>query len=398
MIETLFELKRSLTKELKDNVLAFWLKDMIDRDNGGFYGHLNNQGVLQKEAPKGLVMHSRFLWAYAAAYNHFGKEEYLEGAKHSLLFLDKYFYDIENGGYYWLTDYKGEPKEKHKQIYGQAFLLYGLSEYYIGTKSPEILQKAQDIYSVLEDNAYDPIWGGYWEALDESWNPVKNTALSDVDIDCDKSMNTNLHVLEGYTNFYRINPTAQVKLSLTRLIKNICLDIRDPQTDHMNLYFDKSWKSLKSVVSFGHDIEASWLLKEALQVLDDEDLNKTYNPIVLSMANKVLAEGWDDKEGGIYNEREGSHWDKDKIWWPQAESMVGFFNAWQMTGQPHYLEAVYKTWDFIKKNIIDHDKGEWFWGRRASGTVMDEYEKGGQWKTPYHNGRACMELIMRIKE
>ncbi|MBN1648374.1 MAG: AGE family epimerase/isomerase [Spirochaetales bacterium] len=388
-------LKAEFECELRDNILAYWPGHAKDSEYGGYYGLIDNNNIPRKTAPKGLVMHARFLWTYSAAYRIYKYQPYLHAAMHSLSFLDEQMKDERNGGYFWRVSYDGPPEITRKYVYGQAFAIYGLSEFCRAGGPPVAKDQAMELFGLLEQHARDADFGGYYEALEEDWTlPESGKAnLGDEDPDCVKSMNTNLHVLEAYTNLYRMCKSAEVRKALERLINDIFGHIIDAGSNHLVLFFDREWKHTETIHSYGHDIEASWLLWEALSVLDDDRMKEKYHDRILAMADTTLLEGL-NADFSLNNEKKNGNLDTDRHWWPQAEAIIGLFNAWEMSGETRYLEPVPKIWDFIKTHIRA-ENGDWYWGRKADGSLMRD-EKGGIWKTPYHNGRLCMEMVERI--
>ncbi len=386
--------KNEFTDELKNSILAYWLDNMADSEFGGYYGFIDNSNIVKKDAAKGLVMHGRFLWTYSAAYRIFRDPVYFHAAQRALGFLEEKLKDPVYGGYFWKCTREGKSLENKKQVYGQAFVIYGLSEYVRAGGPAEAEGKAAELFTLLEEHARDHEMGGYYEALERDWSLPEGgkAALGEEDPDCVKSMNTNLHVLEAFTNLYRINKSEKVRVALSSLIAVSCEKIINKETNHLILFFDRDWKSQRNINSFGHDIEATWLIWEAITVLDDDSLRSKYKDLLVRMIDTVVDEGL-DRNGGLNNEFEAGHLDDDKHWWPQAEMMIGLLNGWEMTGNQFYLDLVAKVWQFIKTEI-KAENGDWFWGRKADGILMRN-EKGGLWKTPYHNGRLCMEFIER---
>ena len=394
-IDRLKNWRNIFADELENNILNCWLRYAADKKYGGFYGFIHNNNKADEQTPKGLVMHGRFLWTYSAAYRINRYLPYFHAAERTLFFLEEHLMDKERGGYYWICDYTGKPIDKKKQIYGQAFAIYGLSEFAraSGLKGPA--DQAKQVFRLLEEKARDPQYGGYFEAFERDWSfPADGkSALGNEDPDCEKSMNTNLHVLEAYTNLYRVCPEKPIREALEDLVNVIFKRIVDPNTHHLNLFFDKAWNSSLKIESYGHDVEAGRLLWEALTELKDQELQDRYKAEVIAITDTTINEGL-SADFGLNYQKKDNILETDKHWWPQAELMIGLLNAWQMTGDQSYLEIIPKTWDFVKKNIAA-ENGEWYWGRKADNTIMKD-EKGGIWKTPYHNGRFCMEFIERI--
>jgi mannobiose 2-epimerase len=317
-------------------------------------------------------------------------------AERAFNYLDEFFVDKKNGGVYWEVDCKGKPVNTRKQAYAQGFAIYGLSEYYRASGDERSLELAQKLFWTVEKYYLDKELGGYIEALSEDWSPLEDMRLSVKDANEPKSMNTHLHIIEPYTNLYRSWKNPILGDSIRKLIRVFLNKIIDNNTAHFNLFFDMDWTVKSTIVSYGHDIEGSWLLSEAAEVLGDEELIKETNAMALRMVNVTRDEG-SDADGSIFYEREGKHLDTDKHWWPQAEAMVGYTDAWKKSGDKSYLISAEKVWDFIDLHIVDHALGEWFWRVDTEGNPYVLDEKIGFWKCPYHNTRALIEVINRIK-
>lgn len=209
-------------------------------------------------------------------------------------------------------------------------------------------------------------------------------------------MNTHLHVLEGYTNLYRVWPDTELKEQIRLLLNNFLDHFFDAETGHLNLFFDEDWNKRSTLVSYGHDIEAAWLLLDSAEAIGDEGLIVKLRSAAIKISGAAL-KGL-DSDGGLWYEYEPveDHLIKEKHWWVQAEAMLGFFNTWQITGDEQYLDLSIMNWDFVKDKILDKKNGEWFWGINENGQVMKAEDKAGLWKCPYHNSRTCIEIIKRI--
>jgi len=388
--QTLVQFSEELEDELQNNILPYWI-DMMTDPEGGFYGRRDGHGVLDREAPKGCILNSRILWTFASAYRIFGKVEYLEAAFNAKDEVVVRFYDEMNGGTYWSLDSEGRPLDTRKQIYAIAFAVYGLSELYRATGDEESLEYAVRLFQSIEDHSFDSQKNGYLEAFAQDWKPIEDMRLSDKDQNDAKTMNTHLHVLEGYTALYRVWDDEILARRLRNLIELFLDRILLPD-GHLALFFDEDWNITSHVTSYGHDIECSWLLYEAASVLGDEALLERTKAVCAKVAEAAL-EGW-TPEGGMVYERdlEDGKVDGDRHWWVQAETVVGCFYQWKQTGDEKWLERSVKEWEFIRKNLVSPD-GEWFWSLREDGSVNLEDDKAGFWKCPYHNGRMCMEII-----
>lgn len=382
-------------EQLFANILPFWINQVPEGDNIGYHGLIRNDGSCESGASKGLVMHARLLWSFSAAARFSNKVEYREAADKALFFLRNKLADPIHGGYWWHTDSAGIPTDRNKVVYGQAFAIYGLCEALRLSGDERLRREAEELFKLMETRARDSEKGGYLEVLSEDWSPHPDGRLSSEDIPCHKSMNTNLHVMEAYTNYYRVRPEPIVAEALTSLIRWFVEKIYDPDRRHLILFLDESGLSMKDVDSYGHDIEAAWLLREAIEVVGDEKLKSETGPVLAALAEAVLTEGFSCADGGLDYERDGTHRDTDRHWWVQAEAVVGFRDCWEVSGEDRWAAAAEATWKYIMEHLADDKEGEWFWGVQADGSLMEK-EKGGLWKTPYHNGRACMELMERI--
>ena len=389
--------KKELEKEL-EQILSYWMLNTIDTASGGFIGQVDANNKPNPQAPKGSVLNSRILWTFSAAYNHSKNPPYLLLAKRAYEYLIDYIIDKEWGGVYWTVDYKGNPLDTKKQLYALAFSLYAFSEYYKCAGDEKAKQWAIQLYHTSEEKSYDKIKGGYIDAFSRDWKTMDDSRLSAKDLNAKKTMNTHLHILEAYTNLYRIWPADELKKSLEGLIGNFLDYIVDKETNHLVLFFDENWNRMPGPISFGHDIEAAWLLQEAAEVIKNEELINKTKKTAISIADAVI-KGF-DKDGGLWYEYEPEthHMKKEKHWWPQAEALVGYLNAYQTSGDEKYLRISWETWVFIKKSIIDHNKGEWFWGVDEENKPMRNQDKAGLWKCPYHNSRACLEGIERLNK
>ncbi|TXK52628.1 N-acyl-D-glucosamine 2-epimerase [Pontibacter qinzhouensis] len=377
------------------SILDFWMRHASDTRNGGFVGKMDNQGQVDYDAPKGSVLNARILWTFAAAYRHTGETNYLAMADRAFDYVLQHFLDKNFGGVYWSVTATGEPLNTRKQIYALAFMIYGLSEYYLATQKAEALQVCQELFRWVEQYSFDPEQGGYLEAFSREGALLDDLRLSEKDRNDPKTMNTHLHILEAYANLYRIWPDAQLATQLEHLIKVFLEHIIDPDTAHLKLFFSKDWIPAADLVSYGHDIEASWLLVEAAVVLGKEELIERSKEVAVAMAN-ATTEGL-QADGSLYHEldKATNHYDTHREWWVSAEAMVGFLNAYQLTNNGSFLEHSQNAWEFARKHLIDKEQGEWLWGVFDDYSPMQEEDKIGFWKCPYHNARVCLEVMYR---
>jgi len=383
-------------KEL-DSILNYWTTYTSDTEHGGFYGKIDQENKVYTGSPKGAVLNARILWSFAAAYGQNPKPSYLGMAKRAYDYICDHFIDKVYGGVYWAVDYLGKPLDTKKQVYALAFTIYGLTEYYHASGDKTALELAIQLFDTIEKHSFDPKKGGYLEAFAQDWQELPDLRLSDKDANEKKTMNTHLHILEAYTNLYRVWKDAFVEKQIHGLIDNFLDHMIDQKTNRLILFFDENWQPKSTIISYGHDIEASWLLLESAKVLDDQKLVTELRKIALAMARAAL-DGL-DQDGSMYYEYEPAHHHliKERHWWVQAEALVGFLNAWEISGEKLFMDHFENVWKFIQQKIKS-DKGEWVWGINDDGTLMAGEDKAGLWKCPYHNSRAMLEVIQRFKE
>lgn len=381
----------ALAAEL-ENILNYWTNNSIDEINDGFLGERDHFNKVVPNATKGVILNSRILWSFSAASNHYKTDKYNAICKRSYDYLETFFKDEHYGGVFWELSSEGKPLNMRKQVYAQAFMIYALSEYYVFSKNQDALDWAIDIYELIEEHANDTVNKGYIEAFNEDWSGIKDMRLSDKDANEAKTMNTHLHVLEAYTNLYKVYKKPSLKQHLTDLIALFFNKFLTSE-NHLNLFFDERWNLKSSVVSYGHDIETAWLLIEAAKVVGDEKLLQKTKNIAVLIADTFIKEGI-DIDGGVLNEYNpvSKKLDGDKHWWPQAEALVGLCYAYDFTKDEKYLETATRVLTFIEKHIIDNKNGEWFWRVNQNQKVNTSDCKMGMWKAPYHNSRACMVL------
>lgn len=392
-----------LRENLTSNILPFWTDRMAD-PRGGFLGRIDGDDTPDYDAPKGAILNGRLLWTFSAAYRVIRDPQYLAAATRAYEYLRDHFLDREMGGVYWSVDAAGAPLDTKKQSYAIGFAIYGLSEYCRATASEEALEIAKGLFRDLESRARDSKanGGGYIEAFTRDWQEISDMRLSDKDANEKKTMNTHLHILEPYTNLYRVWPDASLREAIVDLLR-IFLDVmEDKATSHLGLFFDEQWVRHDSNISYGHDIEASWLLLEAAGVLlanpgegclaEVTALYEKTKRHCLAIANAAL-EGRSD-EGWMAYERFGDgRLDLERHWWVQAEDVVGLVYLYKHHGVDLAIDKAWRSWCWIKDNLVDHNGGEWHWSRFPGGDINRRDDKAGFWKCPYHNSRMCLEVI-----
>lgn len=379
----------------REAILEFWAKNSLDLPNGGFIGKLDHFGHIDYSSIKGGVLNARILWTFSSAYLATGNSIHKEIANRAFEYIKKHLIDPVNGGTYWSLDTSGNKLDGRKQIYGLAFAIYGFSEYYKISKNPEALEIAKKLYLVIEKHSFDHKSNGYFEAFAEDWSALSDMRLSDKDLNSTKSMNTHLHILEAYTNLYAIFPDKQLADKIENLLEIFDKKIIDPTLGQLNLFFDDDWNSLSQRYSFGHDIEASWLLLDSALAIQKNEIIEKWKEKAIQIAEIILKNI--NPDGSLYHEidLENMHIDKHREWWVSAEAMVGFVNAYKLTNDKRYLNAVFRFWDFVKIHIRDSEMGEWRWGVLDNYSKMEE-DKIGFWKCPYHNFRACQEILEKL--
>lgn len=389
-------LRGEMYDELTQRILPFWMNDATDRRHGGIVGLIAEDGTRVDDAPKGCILHARLLWTLSASYRALGDEAYRAAAERSAVHFAAHFIDPTFGGVFWMVDALGRPLDERKHVYAQAFAIYALVEHFNATGDERSLESAIGIFKLIEAHAHDAELGGYEEAFSRDWKRLDDVRLSAVDANERRSTNTHLHVLEAYTPLYAVWPDARLRARIESLLELFLDRIIAPDGGHVIAFLTEDWRPRSGKVSFGHDIEASWLLVEAARALADVALTERVQAAAVRLATSVLEHGVDTVNGGLFNECVDGHLDTDKEWWPQAEAIVGFLAAFQDTGRGDFLDAALSTWRFVTVHLIDRRNGEWLRRVNRAGDESRGGEKVGPWKCPYHNGRACLEVISRV--
>ena len=378
--------KQAAREVLEHTILHFWQTRMVDNERGGFYGRIDGHNTLHPDAPKGAVLNARILWTFAAAARVLNNTAYRILAARAYDYLMQRFIDREHGGVYWSLHADGTPLDTKKQTYAIAFAIYGLAEYVRLTNNQEALDAAIRLFEDIEAHAFDAVNVGYIEALTRDWQPIADMRLSESDENGSRTMNTHLHVLEAYTNLYRVYKDPRVARQLRVLIDIFVNRLYNPSNGHLDLFFDDQWQGRRDKTSPGHEIEAAWLLHEALEVLGDPILLQETLPVCQQLAQAA--------ENGIL---------KESQWWCYAEAVVGYIDQWKLNQKTLPVEAAINlemaeaAWEYIQSHLIDREHGEWYWAILPDGIPDTSNDKAGFWKCPYHNSRMCLEIIERLK-
>jgi len=393
MNHILTELKQQVKEELTDNILPFWMGKMKDDEQGGFYGQIKGDGQLIPAADKGGILNARILWSFSSAYLQEKNPLYLEMANRAKAYILNHFFDASSGGTYWTISFDGKPVDTKKQIYSQAFFIYAFAEHYRASGDESSLQTAIELFRIIEKYSFDPELNGYFEAYSRDWVLLEDLRLSEKDENEKKTMNTHLHILEAYTNLYRVWKDNELKKQLRNLILIFTEKIVNQKTFHLDLFFDENWTTKSTIVSYGHDIEASWLIDEAARVLGDQQLLAQVQQICIQIT-EASCDGL-QPDGSMVYETDKGHLETDRHWWVQSEAVVGFLNAYELTENQEWLDKALNCWKYISENLIDRAGGEWFWSISYEGIANTNEDKAGFWKCPYHNSRMCLEVMAR---
>lgn len=386
-------LKSEVKNHLETKILPFWEK-LKDTENGGYYGYMDFDLNIDKKAVKGCILHSRILWFFSNAVMTLHDKSLLEYAAHAYDFIKNYCLDRENGGIFWSVTYDGRPEDSMKHTYNQAFAIYALSSYYDASGCEEALLLAQELYELIESRLKDS--EGYLEAFDRKFEPIGNEKLSENGVMAEKTMNTLLHVFEAYTELYRVTKDERVGEKLRWILRIFAEKVYNPKLHRQEVFFDRHWNTLIDLHSYGHDIETAWLIDRGCEVLGDQALAEKMQAVTKDLTAEVYRRAY--RNNSLLNECEKGADNVSRIWWGQAEALVGFLNGYEKAPEhEEYIQAVFNIWDYIKTKLTDSREGsEWFWDLDDNGEPSSKKPIVEPWKCPYHNGRMCFEVIRRI--
>lgn len=386
--------KEEIKNHLVSDIIPFW-EAMEDSEFGGFYGYKDFNGNVDKKYEKGCILNSRITWFFSESYLLLGDKALLDCAKHGYDFLMKHCIDRENGGVFWSVTYDGKPSDTTKHTYNQGFAIYALSAYYEATHDEEALKTAFDIYDVIESKCRDE--GGYLEAFKIDFSPESNEKLSENGVIATRTMNTLLHVFEGYAKLYEVSHNEKVGDSLREILDIYTEKIFNPAKHRQEVFFDHEYNSLIDLISYGHDIESAWLIDEGTKILGDQKYIEKISPLMDELSENIFATAFDGHS--LAQECENGVVNTDRVWWVQAETVNGFLHYFlKHRDHREYLEAAESEWIYIKENVLDHHNGnEWYWLLDKNGKPYTDKPIVEPWKCPYHNGRMCIETIKNLR-
>ncbi|MEK7476250.1 MAG: AGE family epimerase/isomerase [Candidatus Coatesbacteria bacterium] len=379
---------------LRGNLLAFWLKHDLDGARGGFHGALDRAGTPDLKADRSLVLNARLLWTFSAASRMFSDPAYRDAAKRAFDYLDKFRDRKHKGGYFWSVDAGGKVKDDHKYIYGQSFVVYGMIEYWLMSGEQNLQKRVFSIFHQFDLPAHDRVNGGYMESFKRDWQP--ELVIDPIGPPDQKSANTHLHLLESLTSLVRATGHRQVRERLAEL-RSLFISKMVAPGGYTREYFKPDWTPTKDESSYGHDVELAWLLPEATEALGLPGNDPDTLRISKALVDHALAFGFDRVRGGFFDRgpSNGMASDRSKNWWAQAEGLVGLLEVYKRTNDPAYFDAFERTAEFVFRDLVDPEYGEWYEGFKADGTLLNT-NKASFWKCPYHNARACLEVIKRL--
>ena len=405
-------LKEQMEHNLETNILPFWREYMMDNVHGGFYGRVDAQRKPDLQSPKSVVLNCRILWTFCRTYALWGKDTDKMIADRAFDYICRYFWDETYKGVYWMVTGKGEVAEPEKRTYGQAFFLYSMAEYYRVFGNRRALELAMETFSLIERYLNLP-GGGYRDSASRDWQKddwvnfwVKNRtgALT--------LLNSNMHLFEAILTLAQVTKDPSVLQSLKQQLLFLLDTAMDWKCGHMKAAMAFDGSRLDGEINFGHDCECSYLIMEAAELLQEEKLLQKAEKAVETIINHVLGEGLDPQSGGMYYlaDTQKPQVNRSKIWWVQAEGITAFIDRYQRTAKKIYLDAAVSIWNYVQTYMVNTEFGDWFSvgaepeisssGQQEEdiSVVFTNDEMAGKGKCPYHNSRACLEIIKRAEK
>ena len=397
-LDQIHVLRNEMHQELTYSILPYWMNRVADHDRGGYHGRIDGSNEIDLNGSRSAILNTRILWTFSSSYRILQKPDFFPHIQRAMDYLENHFLDQKNGGIYWSLDADGNPLDSRKHTYAQSFAIYAYAETYRATGSLKARDRALELFDLLEKHAFLADQGAYYEAFDAAWNKLPDVRLSEQDLDAHRSTNTHLHLMEAFTTLYKASPNDLIRRRLIGLVELFMGPIFNMDTNHFYAFFDSQWNPATDVYSFGHDIETVWLMMDAIHAIGDAGLSDKVKKQLITVADLTLSEGIDSEFGGLFNTGlNGKILDDDKHWWPQAEAIIGFYYAYEISDDERYLDSAVSLWKFIQNKIIDHEHGEWYFRVDRAGNPYHE-DKVGFWKCPYHSARACLEIYELTKD
>ena len=400
MNEKLQKLYDLAVDELTNNILPWWIEHDVDEEHGGFYGAVTNDNAPVPHATRFITLNARLVWTFSAAYRVMGNPEYKKMADRAYNYFIKYFWDDEYNAANNRVDEFGDPVSKQRYIYGEAFAIYGLSEYARAMGCNEALEYARKLVASLEKHVYDPVYKGYFESCKPDWTHDPWTrGVNRLPTD-EKTMNNHLHLIEAYTCLLRTDKSDFMQNKVREHLYVMLNKIVDHDIHHYFYFQARDWKPTTQEISFGHDIEGTWLMMETAEVLGEPEAMRYTKDTCMNMARACYEQGFRKEDGAMLSEYDPvtGHSSPFLYWWEQNEAVVGFLNAWEVTGEEKYLDASLKCFEFAREHFVDHENGGWFARLSLDGKTVLSTDKVNDYTCPYHNSRMCMEIIERYRK
>ena len=381
-IETL---RNEVAADLLDNLLPWWATKTPDYVNGGFYGRINAQDSVFAEADKGGILNARILWTFSAAYRITKDTSYLRLATRAKDYCIKHFIDKEFGGVYYALDYKGVPSSTGKNLSTHTHFINAFSEYARATSDREALETARALFETVEKHAFDKEANWYIVDFNREWEKMPRRVLV-----------TTPPFVKARTNLYRVWPEERMAERLRFIVETFLDKIINPDLYHLNYVIDENWNTISEVESYGHDIEAAWMLREAALALGDPQLIKRVEDVSVKIAEAVTKGIQPDGTLIYEKDRATGRVNDSRSWWVQVETIVGYFDAWEISGEEKFLDIALNCWNFTRDNFIDKTNGGWFTGVTPDGGIR-RGDKAAHWTCPQHNAGMAIEIMERVE-
>ncbi|HVN79774.1 MAG TPA: AGE family epimerase/isomerase, partial [Terriglobia bacterium] len=311
-------------------------------------------------------------------------------------------WDKERGGYYFVVSREGHVIDSTKQLNPMSYVMEGLAEYALAFNDAGARREALDLFDAIDRHTHDNEHGGYRIAFTADWDWLKDyepgpNASGSYGR---KSYDWHLGLVEAFATLYDVTGDTRVRSRLTELLDLFVGKIIDAEQGYGRFYFTDDWKVAdrdgdSKECEYGLDLEASWLLVQAADRIG-RNRDAAIQRASLALVDHVLRDGFDKQHGGVYRTgpATGPAGNQDMGWWQQAEALVAFLNAYQISGNGKYWQAFELEAQFIMDHFADHEYGEWYTSVFKDGRI--DTEKVGPWKAPYHVTRACLEVISRL--